>query len=78
MVYQGTPSCLEASPTVHNPSLTLETAASSCSYLHICLLHLGTRALYHIITKLPDSGDLCGNITEFGVAEGDPPPPQMK
>ncbi len=26
-----------------------------------------------IITKLPESGDLCGNITEFGVAEGDPP-----
>ncbi len=30
------------------------------------------------ITKLPESGDLCGNITELGVAEGDPPPPQMK
>ncbi len=31
-----------------------------------------------IITKLPESGDLYGNITEFEVAEGDPPPPQMK
>ncbi len=31
-----------------------------------------------IITKLPESGDLCGNITEFGVAEGDPSPPQTK
>ncbi len=38
----------------------------------------------HFITKLPESGDLCGNITEFGVVEdhlrpmgsGDPPPPQ--
>ncbi len=30
------------------------------------------------ITKLPESGDLCGNITEFGVAEGDPLPPQTK
>ncbi len=24
------------------------------------------------ITKLPESGDLCGNITEFGVTEGSP------
>ncbi len=31
-----------------------------------------------IITKLPESGDLCGNITEFGVAEGDSLPLQMK
>ncbi len=40
-----------------------------------------------IITKLPEFGDLCGNITEFGVAEGfylssqgeaDPPPSQTK
>ncbi len=23
-----------------------------------------------IITKLPEFGDLCGNITEFGMAEG--------
>ncbi len=38
------------------------------------------------ITKLPESGVLCGNITEFGVVtdhlspqgEGDPPPPQTK
>ncbi len=30
------------------------------------------------ITKLPESGDLCSNITEFEVVEGDPPPPQMK
>ncbi len=29
------------------------------------------------ITKLPESGVLCGNITEFGV-EGGPPPPQTK
>ncbi len=27
-----------------------------------------------IITKLPESGGLCGNITEFGVAEGSPEP----
>ncbi len=27
-----------------------------------------------ILTKLPESGDLCGNITEFGVAEGSPEP----
>ncbi len=40
----------------------------------------------NIITKVPESGDLCGNITEFGVreehlspqGEGDLPPPQMK
>ncbi len=25
------------------------------------------------ITKLPECGDLCGNITEFGVSESDPP-----
>ncbi len=25
-----------------------------------------------IKAKQPESGDLCGNITEFGVAEGDP------
>ncbi len=24
---------------------------------------------FHIITKLPESGNLCGNITEFGVTE---------
>ncbi len=34
--------------------------------------------LVSTITKLPESGDLCGNITEFGVAEGNPPPPQTK
>ncbi len=37
--------------------------------------------------KQPESGDLCGNITEFGMTEGSPepagakvilPPPQMK
>ncbi len=27
-----------------------------------------------IVTKLPESGDLCGNITEFGVVEGSPEP----
>ncbi len=26
------------------------------------------------ITKLPESGDLCGNIMEFWVAEGSPEP----
>ncbi len=39
-----------------------------------------------IIAKLLDSGDLCGNITEFGMTEdhmsphgkGDQPPPQAK
>ncbi len=30
------------------------------------------------ITKLPESGDLCDNITEFGVVEGSPEPPQTK
>ncbi len=38
------------------------------------------------ITKLPESSDLCGNITEFRVGkdhlirqgEGDPAPPQTK
>ncbi len=25
-------------------------------------------------TKQPESGDLCGNITEFGVVEGSPEP----
>ncbi len=28
----------------------------------------------HIKAKLPESGDLCGNIIEFGVAEGSPEP----
>ncbi len=28
--------------------------------------------MINIITKLPESGDLCGNNTEFGVEEGDP------
>ncbi len=32
---------------------------------------------HKIITKLPEAGDLCGNIIEFGVVEGDPSPPQM-
>ncbi len=27
---------------------------------------------FTIKAKQPESGDLCGNITEFGVAEGDP------
>ncbi len=27
-----------------------------------------------IKAKLPESGDLCANITEFGVAEGSPEP----
>ncbi len=31
--------------------------------------------MYDIITKLPKSGDLCGNITEFGVVEGSHAPP---
>ncbi len=31
-----------------------------------------------IITKLPESGDLCGNITELGVAEGSPEPHRAK
>ncbi len=30
------------------------------------------------VTTLPESGDLYDNITEVGVAEGDPPPPQME
>ncbi len=39
---------------------------------------------FYIITKLPECGDLCGNITEFGMAEEfyfdthGPPPPQTK
>ncbi len=37
-----------------------------------------SRYYVYLMTKLPESGDLCGNITEFGVAEGDPPSPQMK
>ncbi len=32
----------------------------------------------YTITKLPESSDLYDDITEFGVAEGDPPPPQTK
>ncbi len=39
----------------------------------------------YTITKLPESGVLCGNITVFGVedhltpqGEGGPPPPQTK
>ncbi len=28
----------------------------------------------NIITKLPESADLCGNITEFGVVEESPEP----
>ncbi len=36
--------------------------------------------VWGFITKLPESGVLCGNITEFGVVEDswDPPPPQTK
>ncbi len=35
--------------------------------------------MYHyFITKPPESGELCEEITEFVVAEGDLPPPQMK
>ncbi len=26
------------------------------------------------ITKLPECGDLCGNMSEFGVVEGSPEP----
>ncbi len=41
--------------------------------MHIfCLLFVAD------ITKLPESGDLCANITEFGVVEGDPPPSSKK
>ncbi len=32
---------------------------------------------HHLVynkAKQPSSGDLCGNITEFGVAEGSPEP----
>ncbi len=29
---------------------------------------------FSIEAKQPESGDLCGNITEFGVAEGSPEP----
>ncbi len=32
----------------------------------------------NFITKLPESSDLCGNITEFGVAEGHTLPCQTK
>ncbi len=34
----------------------------------------GTRCMLDTITKLQESGDLCDNITEFGVAEGLPEP----
>ncbi len=30
------------------------------------------------ITKLPEFGDLCGNMTEYGMAEGDQPLSQTK
>ncbi len=40
-------------------------------------IHHYGKLLVCIITKLPDSGDLCGNITEFGVVEDDPPPPKQ-
>ncbi len=33
-----------------------------------------TTNLKPIKAKQPESGDLCGNITEFGVAEGSPEP----
>ncbi len=54
----------------------------------VLLFLLPTTALYYIVftgvsshipkAKQPESGDLCGNITEFGVAEGDLSPPQTK
>ena len=54
-----------------------------------CVIHLTTPQMYCMcdtITKLPECGVMCGNITEFRVAEdhlslqgeGDPPPPQTK
>ncbi len=42
------------------------------------LTYLSIEIQQNTITKLPESGDLCGNITEFGVVEGDPLPPQTK
>ncbi len=31
-----------------------------------------------LITKPPESGDLCGNISEFGVVEGSPEPADLQ
>ncbi len=36
------------------------------------LKQVGSPRYLGIITKLPESGDVCGHITEFGVAEGSP------
>ncbi len=43
---------------------------------HVALL---LKPIFGNITKLPESGVLCGNITEFGVVEDHlSPPPQTK
>ncbi len=67
---------------------TSADSGGSMVILYVCMyaknLILGSQL--DIITKLPESGVLCDNITDFGVAEdylspqgeGDLPPPQTK
>ncbi len=43
----------------------------SKQYLLQCSNYTSQR---NVKAKQPESGDLCGNITEFGVAEGSPEP----
>ncbi len=53
---------------------------------HNTVIPLTVKSCVYVKAKQPESGDLCGNITEFGVAEehlslqgdSDLPPPQMK
>ncbi len=60
------------------PILDLQWRSPLCSLRALLLLCSMTHDItmgHDIITKLPESGDLCGNITEFGVAEGSLEPP---
>ncbi len=58
----------------------IDTCNSSHNTISFTIDQDDRRLIIHSnsITKLPESGDLCSNITEFGVLEGDPPPPQTK
>ncbi len=50
---------------------------SILNYISICVFDPTSNVLIlnypvNIKAKQPESGDLCGNITEFGVVEGSP------
>ncbi len=51
------------------PPKVTTVALADVSCLVLCLIDACITYLYNTITKLPESGVLCDNITAFGVAE---------